>query len=47
MLQYNVPNFRNSLEFLTLFASKRGYLLKGGVPSAEQAAATFLSDWTG
>ncbi|XP_037535584.1 guanine nucleotide-binding protein-like 3 [Nematolebias whitei] len=47
MLQYNVPDFRNSLEFLTLFAKKRGYLQKGGVPNTEQAAVTFLSDWTG
>ncbi|XP_029287014.1 guanine nucleotide-binding protein-like 3 isoform X2 [Cottoperca gobio] len=47
MLQYNVPDFRNSLEFVTLFAKKRGYLQKGGVPNAEQAAAAFLADWTG
>lgn len=47
MLQYNVSDFRNSLEFLTLFAKKRGYLQKGGVPNTEQAAVTFLSDWTG
>ncbi|CAN9512347.1 unnamed protein product [Ophioblennius macclurei] len=47
MLQYNVPDFRNALEFLTLFAKKRGFLQKGGVPNTEQAAATFLGDWTG
>ncbi|XP_062326181.1 guanine nucleotide-binding protein-like 3 [Osmerus eperlanus] len=47
MLQYNVPDFRNSLEFLTLFAKKRGYLQKGGVPNTQEAAVTFLSDWTG
>ncbi|XP_029908440.1 guanine nucleotide-binding protein-like 3 isoform X2 [Myripristis murdjan] len=47
MLQYNVPDFRNSLEFLTLFAKKRGYLQKGGVPNTELAATTFLADWTG
>ncbi|XP_029948436.1 guanine nucleotide-binding protein-like 3 [Salarias fasciatus] len=47
MLQYNVANFRNALEFLTMFAKKRGYLQKGGVPNTEQAATTFLSDWTG
>ncbi|XP_071369113.1 guanine nucleotide-binding protein-like 3 [Centroberyx affinis] len=47
MLQYNVPDFRNSLEFLTLFAKKRGYLVKGGVPNTEQAATAFLADWTG
>lgn len=47
MLQYNVSDFRNSLEFLTLFAKKRGFFQKGGVPSTEQAAVTFLNDWTG
>ena len=47
MLQYNIPDFRNSLEFLTLFAKKRGYLQKGGVPSTEQAATAFLADFTG
>ncbi|XP_006630731.2 guanine nucleotide-binding protein-like 3 [Lepisosteus oculatus] len=47
MLQYTVPDFRNSLEFLTCFAKKRGFLQKGGIPDMEKAAATFLSDWTG
>ncbi|KAE8298171.1 Guanine nucleotide-binding protein-like 3 Nucleostemin-like protein [Larimichthys crocea] len=47
MLQYNVPDFRNSVEFLNLFAKKRGYLQKGGVPNTQQAATTFLDDWTG
>ncbi|XP_023852153.1 guanine nucleotide-binding protein-like 3 [Salvelinus sp. IW2-2015] len=47
MLQYNVPDFRNSLEFLTFFAKKRGFLQKGGVPNTELAASTFLNDWTG
>ncbi len=47
MLQYNVPDYRNSLEFLTTFAKKRGLLQKGGIPSTEMAAMTFLGDWTG
>ncbi|KAG7472493.1 hypothetical protein MATL_G00109230 [Megalops atlanticus] len=47
MLQYNVPDFKNSLEFLTLFAKKRGFMQKGGVPNTELAAETFLNDWTG
>ncbi|XP_063071886.1 guanine nucleotide-binding protein-like 3 [Engraulis encrasicolus] len=47
MLQYNVPNYRNSLEFLTYFAKKRGLMQKGGVPNTELAATTFLNDWTG
>ncbi|KAK9966207.1 hypothetical protein ABG768_003330 [Culter alburnus] len=47
MLQYNVPDYRNSLEFLTTLAKKRGFLQKGGVPNTELAATTFLNDWTG
>ncbi|KAJ3603303.1 hypothetical protein NHX12_031045 [Muraenolepis orangiensis] len=47
MLQYNVPDFRNSLEFLALFAKKRGYLAKGGVVNMERSATAFLDDWTG
>ncbi|XP_073731978.1 guanine nucleotide-binding protein-like 3 isoform X1 [Misgurnus anguillicaudatus] len=47
MLQYNVPDYRNSLEFLTTFAKKRGFLQKGGIPNTELAATTFLGDWTG
>ncbi|KAM9443567.1 guanine nucleotide-binding protein-like 3 [Clarias gariepinus] len=47
MLQYNVPDYRNSLEFLTLFAKRRGLLQKGGLPNMEQAATVFLDEWTG
>ncbi|MGH0168260.1 UNVERIFIED_CONTAM: hypothetical protein FKN15_054557 [Acipenser sinensis] len=47
MLQYNIPNYRNSLEFLTLFAMKRGCLKKGGFPDTQKAAETLLNDWTG
>ncbi|XP_067287459.1 guanine nucleotide-binding protein-like 3 [Pseudorasbora parva] len=47
MLQYNVPDYRNSLEFLTTLAKKRGFLQKGGIPNTELAATTFLNDWTG
>lgn len=47
MLQYNVPDYRNSLEFLTTFAMKRGLLQKGGIADTELAATTFLNDWTG
>ncbi|XP_008293906.1 guanine nucleotide-binding protein-like 3 [Stegastes partitus] len=47
MLQYTIPDYRNSLEFLTLLAKKRGFLQKGGLPNTEQAATTFLADWTG
>uniref|UniRef100_UPI00398EF21F guanine nucleotide-binding protein-like 3 n=1 Tax=Pristiophorus japonicus TaxID=55135 RepID=UPI00398EF21F len=47
MLQYNVPNFRTSLEFLTLLAQKRSMLKKGGIPDTEKAAKLILYDWTG
>ncbi|XP_017567598.1 guanine nucleotide-binding protein-like 3 [Pygocentrus nattereri] len=47
MLEYSVPNYRNSLEFLIFYAKKRGFLQKGAVPNTEQAAVTFLNDWTG
>ncbi|AWP03093.1 putative guanine nucleotide-binding protein-like 3 [Scophthalmus maximus] len=47
MLQYNLSDYRNSLEFLTLFAKKHGYLQKGGVANTEHAATVFLADWTG
>ncbi|KAJ0023749.1 hypothetical protein NQD34_003648 [Periophthalmus magnuspinnatus] len=41
MLQYTVPDYRSPLEFLTMFAKKRGFLQKGGVANTEQAAAAF------
>uniref|UniRef100_A0A670IY89 Guanine nucleotide-binding protein-like 3 n=1 Tax=Podarcis muralis TaxID=64176 RepID=A0A670IY89_PODMU len=47
MLHYNVPDYRNSLEFLTLLAQKRGMLKKGGLADTESAAKLFLYDWTG
>ncbi|XP_054833070.1 guanine nucleotide-binding protein-like 3 [Eublepharis macularius] len=47
MMYYNIPDYRNSLEFLTLLAQKRGMLKKGGVPDTEGAAKLLLRDWTG
>ncbi|XP_013924563.1 PREDICTED: guanine nucleotide-binding protein-like 3 [Thamnophis sirtalis] len=47
MLHYNIPDYRNSLEFLTLLAQKRGMLKKGGFPDTEGAAKLLLCDWTG
>ncbi|XP_053577009.1 guanine nucleotide-binding protein-like 3 [Bombina bombina] len=47
MLQYNIADFRNPLEFLTLLAHKRGMLKKGGVPDTERAANLLLNDWNG
>ncbi|KAM5148600.1 guanine nucleotide-binding protein-like 3 [Mantella aurantiaca] len=47
MLQYNVSDFRNSLEFLDLVARRRGLLMKGGVADVQGAARFFLDDWLG
>ncbi|NXH20157.1 GNL3 protein, partial [Bucco capensis] len=47
MMCYSIPDFRNSEEFLTLLAQKRGMLKKGGVPDTENAAKMVLCDWTG
>ncbi|XP_074862105.1 guanine nucleotide-binding protein-like 3 isoform X1 [Carettochelys insculpta] len=47
MLYYNISDFRNPVEFLTLLAQKRGMLKKGGVPDTECAAKLLLYDWTG
>ncbi|XP_061473976.1 guanine nucleotide-binding protein-like 3 isoform X2 [Rhineura floridana] len=47
MLHYNIPDYRNSLEFLNLLAQKRGMLKKGGLADAEGAAKLLLLDWTG
>lgn len=47
MLLYNVPDYRNSLEFLSMLAKRRGYLQKGGLPNTEEAAVAFLTDCTG
>ncbi|XP_054641346.1 guanine nucleotide-binding protein-like 3 [Dunckerocampus dactyliophorus] len=47
ILQYNVADYRDAAEFLTLLAKKRGLLRKGGIPNLAQAASVFLDDWTG
>ncbi|XP_010084313.1 PREDICTED: guanine nucleotide-binding protein-like 3, partial [Pterocles gutturalis] len=47
MMYYSIPDFRNTEEFLTLLAQKRGMLKKGGVPDIENAAKLLLCDWTG
>ncbi|XP_060095941.1 guanine nucleotide-binding protein-like 3 [Heteronotia binoei] len=47
MMYYNIPNYGNPLEFLTLLAQKRGMLKKKGVPNVEAAAKLVLCDWTG
>ncbi|XP_030314407.1 guanine nucleotide-binding protein-like 3 [Calypte anna] len=47
VMHYSMPDFRNTEEFLTLLAQKRGMLKKGGVPDIENAAKLLLCDWTG
>ncbi|KAM6301009.1 guanine nucleotide-binding protein-like 3 [Aegotheles albertisi] len=47
MMHYSIPDFRNTEEFLTLLAQKRGMLKKGGVPDIENTAKLLLCDWTG
>lgn len=46
-MHYSIPDFRNTEEFLTLLAQKRGMLKKGGVPDMESIAKLLLCDWTG
>lgn len=46
-MHYSIPDFRNTEEFLTLLAQKRGMLKKGGVPDVENIAKLLLCDWTG
>ncbi|NXF50266.1 GNL3 protein, partial [Oceanites oceanicus] len=47
MMHYNIPDFRNTEEFLALLAQKRGMLKRGGVPDVENIAKLLLCDWTG
>jgi len=45
MLQYAVPNFKDTSEFLTMMAQKMGRLKKGGIPDVEKAAFKVVEDW--
>ncbi|NXT93012.1 GNL3 protein, partial [Anhinga rufa] len=47
MMHYSIPDFRNTEEFLTLLAQKRGMLKKGGVPDIDNVTKLLLCDWTG
>ncbi|NXD82377.1 GNL3 protein, partial [Halcyon senegalensis] len=47
MMRYCIPDFRDTEEFLTLLAQKRGMLKKGGVPDIDNIAKVLLCDWTG
>lgn len=47
VLKYNVPDYKNSLEFFTHLAQRRGLHQKGGTPNVERAAKLLWSEWTG
>ncbi|XP_010983523.1 guanine nucleotide-binding protein-like 3 [Camelus dromedarius] len=47
VLKFTVPDFKNSLEFFTSFAQRRGLHQKGGSPNVEAAAKLLWSEWTG
>ncbi|NXE14023.1 GNL3 protein, partial [Lophotis ruficrista] len=47
MMHYSIPDFRNTEEFLTLLAQRRGMLKKGAVPDIENVSKLLLCDWTG
>uniref|UniRef100_A0A8C8YUD4 Guanine nucleotide-binding protein-like 3 n=1 Tax=Prolemur simus TaxID=1328070 RepID=A0A8C8YUD4_PROSS len=47
VLKYTVPDFKNSLEFFTMLAQRRGLHQKGGTPNVEGAAKLLWSEWTG
>ncbi|NXH08510.1 GNL3 protein, partial [Loxia leucoptera] len=47
MMHYNIPDFTDPEDFLSLLAQKRGMLKKGGVPDIENMAKLVLCDWTG
>lgn len=47
VLKFTVPDFKNSLEFFTLLAQRRGLHQKGGTPNVESAAKLLWSEWTG
>ncbi|KAL2803707.1 guanine nucleotide-binding protein-like 3 isoform 2 [Daubentonia madagascariensis] len=47
VLKYTVPDYKNSLEFFTVLAQRRGLHQKGGSPNVEGAAKLLWSEWTG
>lgn len=47
VLHYTVPDYKNSLEFFTKLAQRRGLHQKGGSPNVERAAKLLWSEWTG
>ncbi|XP_008053161.1 guanine nucleotide-binding protein-like 3 isoform X1 [Carlito syrichta] len=47
VLKYTVPDYKNSLEFFTMLAKRRGLHQKGGIPNVEGAAKLLWSEWIG
>ncbi|XP_003495330.1 guanine nucleotide-binding protein-like 3 isoform X2 [Cricetulus griseus] len=47
VLKYTVPGYKDSLDFFTKLAQKRGLHQKGGSPNIESAAKLLWSEWTG
>uniref|UniRef100_A0A8D2DGM6 Guanine nucleotide-binding protein-like 3 n=1 Tax=Sciurus vulgaris TaxID=55149 RepID=A0A8D2DGM6_SCIVU len=47
VLHYTVPDYKNSLDFFTKLAQRRGLHQKGGSPNVERAAKLLWSEWTG
>jgi len=45
MQLYNIPDFRDIIEFLGHIARNRGKLKKGGIPDVNAAAKLVLYDW--
>jgi len=45
MQKYLVPDYSDTMEFLTLFAKRLGKLKKGGIPDTLTAAKVLLQDW--
>ncbi|XP_052046014.1 guanine nucleotide-binding protein-like 3 isoform X2 [Apodemus sylvaticus] len=47
VLKYTVPEYKDSLDFFTKLAQRRGLHQKGGSPDVESAAKLLWSEWTG
>ncbi|KAH9512837.1 Guanine nucleotide-binding protein-like nsn1 [Bulinus truncatus] len=45
MMHYNIPDYKDVNEFLTLLASRMGKLKKGGIPDISRVAKHMLRDW--
>lgn len=45
MMRYNIADYADATEFLTLLARKHGKLGKGGKPRLNMAAKSILNDW--